>query len=86
MKIQFSKSSWEDYNSWLTNDEIVLQKINRLIKEIQFASNQGSGKAIPLKFDLNGLFSRYIYKEHRLIYQVSGDELRIYSCRYHYDK
>jgi len=86
MKILFSQNSWEEYNSWQASDKMVLQKINRLIKEIQLASNQGSGKPEPLKFDLNGLWSRRIDREHRLVYQVVGEELLIYSCRFYSDK
>ena len=86
MKILFSQNSWEEYNSWQTNDRMVLLKINRLIKEIQLSSNQGSGKLESLRFDLEGLWSRRIDREHRLVYQVVGDELLIYSCRYHCDK
>lgn len=86
MKILFSQNSWVDYNSWRTEDKMVLQKINCLIKEIQLRSNQGSGKPESLRSDLEGLWSRRINREHRLVYQVVGDELLIYSCRYHFDK
>ena len=86
MKIVFSKSSWEDYLSWQTEDKKMLKKINELIKDIQRTPYTGIGKPEPLKFDLTGLWSRRIDREHRLVYQVFGDELLIYSCRYHYDK
>ncbi len=86
MKILFSRHSWEDYNSWHINDKMVLLKINRLIAEIQLEPDQGSGRHVYLKFDLNGLCSRRIEREHRLVYKVINDELLIYSCRYHYDK
>ncbi len=46
---------------------------------------EGLGKPEPLKYDLAGFWSRRIDREHRLVYQVVGDELFIYSCRYHYD-
>jgi len=86
MKIVFSKNSWEDYLSWQTEDKKMLKKINELIKDIQRIPYTGLGKPEPLKFDLTGLWSRRIDREHRLVYQVFGDELLIYSCRYHYDK
>ena len=86
MKIVFSKNSWEDYLSWQTEDKKMLKKINELIKDIQRTPYTGIGKPEPLKFDLTGLWSRRIDREHRLVYQVIGDELLIYSCRYHYDK
>lgn len=86
MKIVFSKNSWEDYLSWQAEDKKMLKKINELIKDIQRTPYTGVGKPEPLKFDLSGLWSRRIDREHRLVYQVIGDELLIYSCRYHYDK
>ena len=86
MKIVFSKNSWEDYLSWQTEDKKMLKKINELIKDIQRTPYTGIGKPEPLKYDLSGLWSRRIDHEHRLVYQVIGDDLLIYSCRYHYDR
>jgi toxin YoeB len=86
MKIVFSPNSWEDYISWQTEDKKILKKINLLINEIQRTPYEGYGKPEPLKYDLAGLWSRRIDREHRLVYQVTGNELLIYSCRYHYDK
>jgi len=86
MKIVFSKNSWEDYLSWQTEERKILKKINELIKDIQRTPYEGIGKPEPLKYDLTGLWSRRIDREHRLVYQISGEDLLIYSCRYHYDK
>jgi len=86
MKIIFSKNAWEDYTSWLSEDKTILKKINELIKDIQRTPFEGKGKPEPLKYDLAGFWSRRIDREHRLVYQVSGNEILIYSCRYHYDK
>jgi toxin YoeB len=86
MKLLFSKNSWEDYISWQAEDKKMLKKINELIKDIQRSSHEGLGKPEPLKYDLTGLWSRRIDREHRLVYQVSGEDIFIYSCRFHYDK
>jgi len=86
MVITFSKNAWEDYTSWLTEDKSILKKINDLIKEIQHTPYEGKGKAEPLKYDLAGLWSRRIDREHRLVYQVKEKEIFIYSCKYHYDR
>jgi len=86
MKITFSKISWEDYLSWQAEDKKTLRKINELIKDIQRTPFEGKGKPEPLKYDLAGFWSRRINREHRLVYQVEGNEILIYSCRYHYDK
>lgn len=86
MKITFSQNSWEDYASWQSEDKKILQKINALIKDIQRNPYEGIGKPEPLKYDLSGLWSRRIDRDHRLVYQVINHELFVYSCRYHYDK
>lgn len=86
IKITFSKISWEDYLSWQAEDKKTLRKINELIKDIQRTPFAGKGKPEPLKYDLAGLWSRRINREHRLVYRVSGNEILIYTCRYHYDK
>jgi len=86
MNIIFSPNSWEDYLSWQSEDKKILKKINLLIKEIQRLPYEGIGKPEPLRFDLAGFWSRRIEREHRLVYQVIGDDLYIYSCRYHYDQ
>ncbi|MEI7501637.1 MAG: Txe/YoeB family addiction module toxin [Bacteroidota bacterium] len=86
MKITFSQNSWEDYSSWQGEDKKILKKINSIIKDIQRNQYKGLGKPEPLKYDLAGLWSRRIDREHRIVYKVINDELLIYSCRYHYDK
>ena len=85
MRIIFSKNAWEDYTSWLPENKKILKRINDLIKEIQRTPNTGLGKPEPLKYDLSGYWSRQIDREHRLVYQVIGDDVLIYSCRFHYD-
>jgi len=86
MRIVFSKISWQDYTSWLQEDKKMLQKINALIRDIQRTPYEGIGKPEALRYDLTGYWSRRIDREHRLVYQVDENEIRIYSCKYHYDK
>ena len=85
MHIIFSKNAWEDYTSWLSVDRKMIKKINDLIKDIQRSPFDGKGKPEALKYDLAGLWSRRIDKEHRLVYKVEDKQLFIYSCKYHYD-
>ena len=84
-RIVFSKNAWEEYVSWQTEDKKMLRKINSLIKDIQSSPFVGIGKPEPLKYDLAGLWSRRIDLEHRLVYKVEGNDIFIFSCRYHYD-
>jgi len=85
MRIIFSKNAWEDYTSWQTEDKKTLKKINALIKDIQRNPYDGIGKPEPLKFDLAGLWSRRIDQANRLVYNIEGDDILIYACKYHYD-
>ena len=71
MRIIFSNTSWEDYLYWQKQDKNILRKINSLIKEIQRTPFDGSGKPEALKFDLKGLWSRRIDREHRLVYSIN---------------
>lgn len=57
-----------------------------MAKEILATPFTGTGKPEPLKYELRGCWSRRITGEHRLVYEVSTDTVRILACRYHYDK
>ena len=57
---------------------------SKLIKEVQRDPFTGTGKPEPLKHGLSGCWSRRIDQEHRLVYQVREDKIRILACRYHY--
>jgi toxin YoeB len=81
----FTENAWEDYLYWQEIDKKITKKINSLIKEIKRTPFEGASQPEPLKYDLSGCWSRRIFNEHRLVYQIIENELRIYSCRYHYD-
>ncbi len=85
MQITFTPNGWNDYLSWQNDDRKMLKKINSLIRDIQAHPYEGLGKPESLRFDLAGLWSRRIDREHRLVYKVEDSNLVIYSCRYHYD-
>lgn len=85
MKYIFVDESWDDYTYWQKTDKKILAKINELIKDISRTPYVGLGKPEPLKYKYKGFWSRRITEEHRLIYQVKGDELYILKCRFHYD-
>jgi toxin YoeB len=46
--------------------------------------NEGIGKPEHLKHGFRGYWSRRITDEHRLVYKISEDEIRIAACRYYY--
>ena len=85
MNKRFTDITWEDYLYWQTNDRKILRKINDLIKDIERNGNEGIGKPEPLKHELEGIWSRRITLEHRLIYKLTGTEIIILQCRGHYE-
>ena len=84
MNIQFTDDAWEDYLSWQQADKQILRKINQLLKDIQRTPFSGIGKPEPLKHQLQGCWSRRIDSEHRLVYEITDDALKVISCRFHY--
>lgn len=84
MKLIFSEHAWEDYLYWQRTDRRILERINKLIKEVQRSPFEGTGKPEPLKHGLSGYWSRRINDEHRIVYKVESDSLLIAQLRYHY--
>ncbi len=85
MRFIFVDESWEDYLHWQQTDRKMLKRINELLKDISRTPFTGLGKPEPLKCRYKGFWSRRIDSEHRLIYQVKGDDILIAKCRFHYD-
>ncbi len=84
MNLEFTLESWNDYLYWQKNDKTLLKRINDLIKEIQRTPFEGKGKPEPLKYHLQGCWSRRIDQEHRIVYEIEDEMIRIISCRFHY--
>lgn len=81
----FTDEAWDDYMYWHSQDKKTLKRINALIKDIDRGPFNGIGKPEPLKYQLQGLWSRRIDDVNRLVYKIENNEICIISCRYHYD-
>lgn len=86
MLLIWDENAWDDYLWWQTEDRRTLKRINLLIQDIARNGNEGIGKPEALKHGMSGYWSRRITDEHRLVYKVVGDEVRVASCRYHYGR
>lgn len=82
--LEFDASALEDLAWWVQNDRRKALRLLRLIQETQKELFGGIGKPEPLKYELAGCWSKRIDQEHRLVYQVFDDKIRILACRYHY--
>jgi toxin YoeB len=70
------------YLWWQAPDRRVVRRINVLIEDVTRNGNTGIGKPEPLEHGFQSYWSRRITDEHRLIYKVAGDEMRITACCY----
>lgn len=91
MRFVWDQNAWADYVFWQTQDRRVLKRINEVLRDIARGAgihepNSGIGKPEALKHGLHGYWSRRITDEHRLVYKVVDDEVRIASCRFHYEQ
>jgi toxin YoeB len=82
--VLFDTDGFEDLAWWIEKDRATALRIIRLIREVQRDPFSGIGKPEKLKHDLAGCWSRRIDQEHRLVYEVKDEHIRILSCRHHY--
>ncbi|MBE2198229.1 MAG: Txe/YoeB family addiction module toxin [Anaerolinea sp.] len=83
--LEFEPRAFEDLTWWVSQDRKIALRIMRLIENIQQMPFEGLEKPEPLQHGLSGLWSRRIDREHRLVYEVLEDKIRILACRFHYD-
>jgi toxin YoeB len=84
MNKTFTSEAWQDYLWWLEHDKKTLRRINSLIKDIERSPFDGLGKPEALRFGLSGIYSRRIDSVNRLVYNIEGDSINIYSVKDHY--
>lgn len=84
MKLVFAEEAWDDYLYWQKHDRKMVERINRLIRDVEREPFAGVGKPEPLKHALSGYWSRRIDDEHRMVYRVEGQALFIAQLRFHY--
>ena len=82
-RFSFEDDGWLHYLYWQMQDRKTLRRINQLLKSIERdGALNGLGK--PERLKNQDAYSRRIDDANRLIYQVSGDETFVLSCRGHY--
>jgi len=84
MDVAFTNEAFASFLEWQETDKQIFKKIKTLIINACREPFTGLGKPEPLKHDLSGYWSRRITDEHRLVYTVEQDIIKIISCKYHY--
>jgi toxin YoeB len=82
--LEFDPDAFEDLAWWVEHDRAQAVRLVRLIRDVQRDPFAGLGKPEPLRHELRGCWSRRIDQEHRLVYLVLPEKIRILACRYHY--
>jgi len=85
MEIDFLDKAIEDIDFWKKSGNKTIQaRISKLLESICITPYSGIGKPEALKYELSGYWSRRITNEHRLIYTISEDRVKVISMRLHY--
>jgi toxin YoeB len=74
----------EDLRHWVRSDRAIALRVLDLAEAALRNPFDGIGKPEPLRFYLQGCWSRRISQEHRLVYLVRDDRIDFLQARYHY--
>jgi len=86
MDIVLFADAIDDYKHWKKSGNVKVQKkIEKLFQEVKRSPYEGIGKPEQLKHELSGKWSRRITQKDRMVYEVVGNTIRVYSLRGHYD-
>lgn len=75
----------EDLAWWIKTDRRAAVRTMELVEPVLADPFAGIGKPEPLRFVLDGCWSRRITQEHRLVYRVTMDRIDFLQARYHYE-
>jgi toxin YoeB len=87
MEIYFLDKALDDIDFWKkSGNKSVQSRITKLFESICVTPYSGIGKPEPLKHNLTGYWSRRINDEHRLVYKVSDNRVKVSPLRFHYSE
>jgi toxin YoeB len=73
-----------DLGTWIETDVKHLKKLHRLIVATLRTPYEGIGEPERLKHTNGKLWSRRVSMQHRMVYEVEGDDVVFYSLHGHY--
>ena len=82
--IIYSPRAHADLLYFFDFDKKVFAKVLKMITLTSRSPFEGDGNPEPLKHHLSGYWSRRVTSEHRLVYIVEEESVRLVSCRGHY--
>ena len=82
--VELAPQALEDLAWVLRHDRKLAARAVKLMAEAARSPFDGTGKPEPLRGELSGFWSRRINGEHRLVYGVEDERIRVIACRHHY--
>jgi toxin YoeB len=83
-KVEFDLDAFQQLAEWAVLNKKTHTRICRIIVETARNPFDGIGKPEPLEGDLAGCWSRRITDEHRMVYKVFDNSIRILALEGHY--
>jgi toxin YoeB len=80
----FQTEFLDDLRFWVATDRKIALRALDLVEAVLRDPFAGIGKPEPLKYVLQGAWSRRLTQEHRLVYLVQHDRIDFLQARYHY--
>jgi toxin YoeB len=80
----FQSEFREDLEHWVATDRATALRVLQLVEQVLRDPFKGVGKPEPLRFHMQGCWSRRITQEHRLVYLVRDERIDFLMARYHY--
>jgi len=80
----FQPEFCEDLENWVETDRKIAPRVMRIVEDVMRDPLQGIGKPEPLKYLAEGVWSRRLTREHRVVYRAREDRIDFLQARYHY--
>ncbi len=74
----------EDLEYWTRKNRKVALRVLKIVEAVMRDPFQGIGKPEPLKYLTEGVWSRRLTQEHRIVYRVGAERVDFLQCRFHY--
>ncbi len=74
----------EDLAYWVETDRKTALRALKIVEDVMRDPFQGIGKPEPLKYLAEGVWSRRLTREHRIVYRVCETRADFLQARYHY--
>ncbi|GHV57465.1 toxin [Bacteroidia bacterium] len=85
MAITFSPKALHDIELIKRNGlPAIKNRLERILQSIMNTPYEGFANPEPLKYELTGKWSRELSKKDRVVYEVSGNEINVFSILGHY--